>query len=627
MRDIALIDCEKEPIHIPGKIQSHGFLLVVEATTLTIVQASLNLVDFTGLQAQEVQGHSIREYIATPDMQYILDLLHNQEYLTINPLRIQFTTVQNPVLFDCVINRSENVLLMEFEATGMDDPAYVEPFMEMIQTSAHLFVNAETIYDLCSIACGQVRAYTGYDRVMLYRFDAEWNGEVLAESRAEHLEPLEGHHYPASDIPRQARELFLKNWIRIIPDVRYTPSELAPVHNPLTGQPTDLTPSILRNVSPIHIQYLKNMNVAASLTISVIINGTLWGMIACHHTAPKFVSYNTRKECEVLGKLFSHHISVTEQKNTDRYTTQLVALEKEIHHDMLRSFSITAGMESDDRRLLELTGAEGLSLNYRGKLYMIGQTPPEEDIDDLYLWLSKQSFTDILAIDNLSQHFPSAEHFREVASGILVIPVSRASDEYMVWYRPERTRTILWAGNPDKAALIDPTTLNISPRQSFEIWKQVVRATSLPWQKAEQEAALALQLHMQELVLKGYRQLTALTEKEKQEHYLLEMRVAERTLDLQKSNYQLRLQLEQSRVRELLTSSSLSITGELTSLLKNRLANLNLMMGRHLAPRILTQTTSEAQQPDTTDPLVILIDKIQDSIHRLSVLSVTTSIA
>lgn len=626
MRDTALIDCEKEPIHIPGKIQSHGFLLVVETTTLTIVQASLNLVDFTGIQAQEVQGHSIREYIATPDMQYILDLLHNQEYLTINPLHILFTTAQNPVLFDCVINRSEDVFLMEFEATGMDDPAYVEPFMEMIETSAHLFADAETIYDLCSIACRQVRAYTGYNRVMLYRFDAEWNGEVVAESRAEHLEPLEGHHYPASDIPRQARELFLKNWIRIIPDVRYTPSELAPVHNPLTGQPTDLTPSILRNVSPIHIQYLKNMNVAASLTISVIINGTLWGMIACHHTAPKFVSYNTRKECEVLGKLFSHHISITEQKNTDKYTTQLVALEKEIHHDMLRSFSITAGMESDDKRLLELTGAEGLSLNYRGKLYMIGQTPAEEDIDDLYLWLSKQSFTDILAIDNLSQHFPSAEHFREVASGILVIPVSRASDEYMVWYRPERTRTILWAGNPDKAALIDPTTLNISPRQSFEIWKQVVRATSLPWQKAELEAALALQLHMQELVLKGYRQLTALSEKEKQEHYLLEMRVAERTLDLQKSNYQLRLQLEQSRVRELLTSSSLNITGELAALLKNRLANLNLMMGRQLAPRVLIQTTSEAEQPDTTDPLVILIDKIQDSIHRLSVLSVTTSI-
>lgn len=627
MQQIDLTDCEKEPIHIPGKIQNHGFLLVVEADTLTIVQTSLNVTDFTGIQGQEMCGQSIRKYIAEPGMQYITDLLQRQEYLILNPLRVAFIATETPLIFNCVINRSDDVLLMEFEPVGFDDYAYVEPFMEMIQISPDLFASAHTIQDLCRAACQQVRAYTDYDRVMLYRFDAEWNGEVLAESRLDSLEPMESHHYPASDIPRQARELFLKNWIRIIPDVAYMPSDLSPVNNPLTGKPTDLTPSILRGVSPVHIQYLKNMNVAASLTISVIIDGRLWGMIACHHTTPKFVSYNTRKECEIIGKLFSHYISIIEQKNTHQYTAQLVTLEQDLYHDMLRNFSITSSIERQDKRLLELTGAAGISMNYRGKMHVLGCTPAAEDIDDLYLWLSSHSFVEVLAIDNLPQHFPLAQQFQEVASGILVVPISRASDEYIVWYRPERARTINWAGNPDKAALRDPATLKISPRQSFETWREVVQGTSQPWQKAEIDTALSLQLHMQELVLKGYRQLTALTEKEKQEHYLLEMRVAERTLDLQKSTYQLRLDVEQSRVRELLISSSLAITGELIALLKNRLANLSLIMMRHPVLHVAGTSIDETDETDPEDSLRTLVDKVHNSIRRLSVLSVATPVA
>jgi chemotaxis family two-component system sensor kinase Cph1 len=626
MQQIDLTDCEKEPIHIPGKIQSHGFLLVVDAETLTIVQASLNVVDLTGVQIRELCGRSIREYIAEPDMQYITELLQRQEYLILNPLRVAFTASDTPLVFNCIINQSDNVLLMEFEPTGSDETSYIEPFIEVVQNSSDLLANAITIHELCSMVCRQIRAYTGYDRVMLYRFDAEWNGEVLAESRLESLEPMEGHHYPASDIPRQARELFLKNWIRIIPDAAYTPSELSPANNPLTEQPTDLTYSVLRGVSPVHIQYLKNMHVAASLTISLIIDGRLWGMIACHHMSPKFVSYNTRKECEIMGKFFSHYLSVIENKASAQYMTKLVALEKALYHDMLRNFSITSSIERQDERLLELTRAEGISMNYRGRMHTLGQTPAEEDIDDLYLWLSSHSFTNVLALDNLPQHFPLAERFREVASGILVVPISRASDEYIVWYRPEKTRTINWAGNPDKAALVDPTTLQISPRQSFETWKQVVQGTSQTWQKAEIEAALSLQLHIQELVLKGYRQLTALTEQEKQEHYLLEMRVAERTLDLQKSSYQLRLDVEQSHLRELLMSSSLAITSELTALMKNRLANLNLMIMR---ARVLQASGTAPDEEETIleGSLRALVEKVQNSIRRLSVLSVATPVA
>lgn len=622
MRHVDLTDCEKEPIHIPGKIQGHGFLLIVDPQTLIILQASTNTDTLAGVPAGVLCGRSIRDFIAAPDLHYILTVLGSGEYAALNPLRVAFAAAEAPVLLDCIVNRSEEVILLEFEPTDIDDPAYVEPFMDFIQASSAMFAKAGTVHELCSIACRQVRAYTGYDRVMLYRFDAEWNGEVLAEARTEYLEPLEGHHYPASDIPRQARELFLKNRIRIIPDVNYTPSDLVPLHNPLTQRPTDLTYSILRNVSPIHIQYLKNMHVAASLTISIIINGSLWGMIACHHTTPKYTGYNTRKECDIIGRLFSHHLTMTEQRSTEHYTTRLASLEQDVYHDMLRDFSITAGIERNDNRLLELTGAAGMSVNYRGKLHRMGTTPSEEDIDNLYLWLSIQSFTDVLAVDNLPQRLSSAEQYRDTASGILAMPISRASDEYLVWYRPERARTIRWAGNPDKAAYVDPGTQKISPRQSFEVWKQVVRGTSLPWLKAEIDTALQLQIHIQELILKGYRRLTSLTDKEKQEQYLFEMRVSERTLGLQKDMHRLRLELEKSRMRELHVSSSLVITGELIALLKNRLANMSLGMMRQFGP----EKPAVAPTPDRDHATPKSADRIQEYIRKLSELSVTAPV-
>ncbi len=577
---VDISNCEKEPIHIPGKIQAHGFLLVIHRHSLRILQASANLSDFTDLTAHDAIGLAIHELVPEHSIQFVLELMDKGDSDTLNPLQVNIVHNGKEVAYNCITNQAPGVWLMEFEPAASSSIELVDQAFHLLPTINTRLRKTDNVRDLGQTVCDEVRSYTQYDRVMLYRFDADWNGEVVAEARSQEVHSFVGHHYPASDIPRQARELFFRNPIRIIPNVEYTPAALIPEK---TASDIDMTYSVLRNVSPIHIQYLKNMGVAASLTISVIVDNRLWGMIACHHRTPIFVDYNKRKVCELIGRMFSSHLLLKEELEGATYAKRIQNNTEELYQQMYREMSIVNGIRNGDQRWLHSTGAEGVAINYQGRIYTLGTTPAPEQIDRLYHWLSQQPFNDIYYTNSLQQHFPSAVEFAGTASGVLVTPISRSSEEYVVWFRPELVKTIHWAGNPDKAAAFDPATMQLSPRQSFEVWKQIVYGVSAPWKNAEINNALLLHMHIQEVMLREYRQIGREAGTNRSQQQSIEIQVLERTIELKHRQMDLQKQLELSQQQQQQLRYEQLISNGMVHLLRNHLANISLYMSQSIA--------------------------------------------
>jgi light-regulated signal transduction histidine kinase (bacteriophytochrome) len=348
----------------------------------------------------------------------------------------------------------------------------------------------------------EVRKLTGFDRVMIYRFDHEGHGTVIAEDRLQILSPYLGLRYPASDVPKQARKLYCLNWLRLIVDVNYQPVEILPIINPITNSPVDLSLSVLRSVSPLHIEYLQNMGVRASMSISLIKDDKLWGLIACHHNSSKFISYEVRQACEFLGQVMSLELSSKTDSEDYEYKFQLRNIQGKILEYMSKSKTFVEGLVSYKPNLLDLVNAQGAMVCFEGNCTQLGKTPEGEDLDNLIKWLEDNLQDEVFYTNSLSSLYKEAEKFKHLASGLLVILISRTQKNYIVWFRPEVIQTVSWGGNPSKE--IKPITngrWGLSPRKSFDVWKETVRLKSLPWKQCEIDAALELRNAVVNVVL------------------------------------------------------------------------------------------------------------------------------
>ena len=311
---VDLTSCEREPIHIPGRIQPHGLLLTLQEPDLIIMQASENTLSLLSTPAQDLLGKPLGILLNPSDVDALRDACQ-QHSLDNNPvylLTMQIRGGQTP--FEAIVHRNQGILVLELEpapeeAVRVDTYALVRRAIPQIQVARSL----EQMFD---VVAQQVRHINGFDRVMIYQFDADGHGSVVAENKREDLEAFLGLHYPASDIPVQARKLYTLNLLRLIADVGYTPADIVPTINPATGALLDMSYCVLRSVSPIHVQYLKNMGVAASMSISILRDGELWGLIACHHHAPRFVAYDVRTACEFVGQVVSLQLA-TKQDSAD----------------------------------------------------------------------------------------------------------------------------------------------------------------------------------------------------------------------------------------------------------------------------------------------------------------------
>lgn len=506
---VGLTNYEDEPIHIPGSIQPHGILLVLKEPHLQIVQVSNNTFELLGISTHELLKKQLKDLLDPKQMDFITKCLLS-DFEKVNPLKIKIKTQDKTLIFDGIIQRSDGVLLLQLEPANYEYVHFYS-FHSLVKGPIAGMQNASSMHELCQVIVNEVRKVTCFDRVMVYQFDSEGAGTVIAEDKLETLSPYLGLHYPALDIPGQARQLFTLNLLRLIPDVNHQPVDLIPAHNPVSNRPLDLSYSVLRSVSPCHIEYLNNMGVAASMVISLIRDKKLWGLLVCHHQSAKYVPYEVRTACEFLSQVMSLELASKEENEDLDYKIKLKSIQSQFIEAIPQSGNFVSGLVKDKSNLLDLVGAQGVAVCSDEHLTVIGKTPGEADIQNLIEWVEPQISNDIFYTDSLPKSYPAAEKFKDVASGLLAVSISKIPKNYILWFRPEVIQTVNWGGNPNKAVeVISPggslegseSTLRLSPRKSFELWQEAVRLKSLPWKQCEIDAALELRSAIVVIVLR-----------------------------------------------------------------------------------------------------------------------------
>jgi len=349
-----------------------------------------------------------------------------------------------------------------------------------------------SLTDLCQRVAVRVRSVTGFDRVMVYRFLDDGTGCVEAEDKRHDIAPYLGLRYPASDIPAQARRLYLLNTLRLKGDVNATVATLVPSVNPLTGSALDMTYCILRAMSPVHVEYLRNMGVAASMSISIVKDGKLWGLIACHHGEAKIVAQPMRLTCEVLARVFSSHIAMAEEEGARAHLAALLVLTGRIEERMRKDRDVVAALLVAGDDIAAVIGAQGCAFIIRGEIVLLGATPTRLQVEDLSAWLSFNQREHLFSTERLLAFYERANEFDTVASGLLSVRIALGSPDFVLWFRPSITRVITWAGDPDKPVEKTGASERISPRRSFAKWQQTFHDSSEQWTSIDRSFASTL---------------------------------------------------------------------------------------------------------------------------------------
>ena len=512
-KDYRLTTLKQPDLNRLIQVQPHGVLLVLNEADLTVVQVSQNTREAFGLPVEEVLGKTLDDLLDDYQVDQFRSGLRGENLDVMNPTKIWVRRRGDDYgVYDAVFHRSgAGFLILELEPALNSDNIPFLSFYHLARTSiGQLEAGSASLADFCRIIVHEVRQVTGFDRVMLYKFDDDGHGEVLAEEKTEDMESYLGLHFPESDVPAPARKMFLSNWIRVIPNASAEPVDLVPAVNPVTQQPTDLVMSILRQPYHCHIEYLHHMNVEASLTISLMKDQKLWGLIACHHKTPKYVPYELRKACEFLGRVIFSEISTLEEEADQSYRLQLAAVQTALIDQMAQEDYFIDGLVRRDPNLLDLVGAQGAAICFGGQWTTLGRTPPEDELTYLVQWLGKSVSEDIYVTDALPLEYSEAQRFKDVASGLIAIPISKRS--YVLWFRPEVLQTVNWGGNPNEAYTLVGEAENqwLCPRKSFELWKETVSLHSLPWQGVEVKAALELRKAIVNIVLRQAEELALL---------------------------------------------------------------------------------------------------------------------
>jgi chemotaxis family two-component system sensor kinase Cph1 len=519
-----LSTCDREPIRTPGSIQPHGFLLTL-SDDLTVLQASSNLEAWTGVPAvgglageERPLADVIGEAAALRLAPELAGTLGPRPYY-LGTVVIPHRTADATHCFDVLGHQWDGVTILEFEAVERAEPADFRHLYPLIGDFLLKVNESVSIESLAQLACQHVRAATGFGRVMVYQFDRDGHGHVMAEARDPGYHSYLGQHFPASDIPVQARELYALSRIRLIQDANYTPAPLVPALNPVTGAPNDLSFAALRSVSPVHLQYMRNMQTLASMSVSLMVKGKLWGLISCHSEGPTAVEFQKRTACEQLGQILALCIESREDAAELAFRLEVRRIMVSMLAGLTQGSNYIDNLTSVFPELLRFARATGVAIVVDGQILTYGDAPEERDIGRLVEWLTRHDQGDVFHTDKLSGVYPAGARLTRNASGLLAMPISRIHKHYLLWFRSEYVRTIEWAGNPHEketqAATLaaDPSTpTQLSPRTSFAAWRETIHGASLPWHAGEIELALEFRTALLGIVLERAEQMAELAE-------------------------------------------------------------------------------------------------------------------
>ncbi len=496
---VTITNCESEPIHIPGSIQPHGFLLGVTESDHSIIYCSQNCEKYLSHPATEILGKSLTHFFSEEEIAKFKLYYQSEDRYLARP----FVFSIQDKSYNTSAHLSGSCIVMEFE-----------PFVEDTLESPNLYMQtkrfvyhtdrADSLITLCQDIANETKLITGYDRVMIYRFDKDSNGQVIAESKNDDLESWLGLHYPHTDIPVQARELYVRNHIRMIADINYTPVPLFARGEVGDTTTVDLSLSSLRSVSPIHIEYLKNMKVGATFSISLMHNKKLWGLIACHHYAPKYIPYHIRLAAHLQSIFLSSQIDVRQMaddfelvKDTDKKMQEAI--------ELLSKEETNISDPAVLQQLKDVLCADGILLIHKKEIFTQGVVPEEAAIQPLADWLFKTTQNDSFYTSRLIDDYPLAERFSEKVAGLFYKILDPTSKSCIVWMCQPIEKIVNWAGDPNKELPADRANQLLTPRKSFELWKQSVLHQSRDWKRPELNAAAQMgtsiqrKLHLVEL--------------------------------------------------------------------------------------------------------------------------------
>ena len=476
MEPTELTSCDLEPIHISGAIQPHGSLVAFKKGAVRL-----------GWWSQDLPAHPLMAGLAVatvrPDKLFG-GAPHDAASIVRDDAGGSWRLTPHTHAGNTIV---------EIQRWAEEPVGAIRALQSGIHDLVGALQDATSVQQLCDAAATILRRITNYDRVMIYRFHEDAHGEVISEARTPSQQPFLGFHYPASDIPVQARAIFLLNWLRLIPDVSATPTAL--IAASAEAGPLDMSRAPLRSVSPIHLEYLRNMQVKASLTVSIIHKGKLWGLIACHHcTAAMAPGPEVQSACALAGKLISSLLGIKRDEETAALREVAKGVLERLVQRMTVEPDLTAALVGGTPSVLDLVPALGAAaaVYHDHEWKLIGRTPTLEQVRGLASWLDAEGKHDVFHTDRLPALYPPSEQFAALASGLLSVSIPKGANNFVLWFRPEIVHTVSWGGKPDKPANAEGATLN--PRHSFAEWKQSVRGTSAPWEDWELDVAQQLRI-------------------------------------------------------------------------------------------------------------------------------------
>lgn len=509
---ITLSNCDDEPVQTPGCIQAHGMLMALRAADLVVTQVSENCERWTALPSGQILGQPVAKVVGVAAAERIREMVQT-EALDQNPcfaLTARLPGAPDPApAMDITVHTAEGVLLLELEPSGRSPPAVGQDgdYFAMVKKTVGRLKGARSLAEFCEVVAREARAITGLDRAMVYRFHADDSGEVVADARRADLPSWLGLRYPASDIPKPARDIFRKIGVRPLPDAQGELCEMVPLLNPDTQRPLQMTHCALRGASVMYTEYLQNMGVAATLTMPILRDGVLWGLIACHHQTAKALPYPLRSAAEFLAQVASLEIAQAELREHLQYRIAIDA----VH---LSALARAAGsgqlalMNTGQPCLLDGIQADGVAIFQQSQWHRAGVVPTVPQLNALAAWLRLHAdetpeAPQAYATDALAAAYPPAAEFAAQASGVLAIAVSRhAGSPLILWFRGEQLQVYSWAGNPhEKPAVVGAQGLRLTPRRSFDIWQEEVRGHAQPWRPVEVESALRLRRMLMDMIV------------------------------------------------------------------------------------------------------------------------------
>ncbi len=511
----SLTTCESEPTRTPGCIQAHGVLFSLRISDLTILQVSENTACFFPDPPQALLGQPISRVIGNDKTEQLRELLSH--HLVERSVKYVFNMLATDGIttLDVSMHTNGGVLLLEFEATHRNSDHDGRDYFSIVKAAICRIQAANNLRDFCQRVTEELAKITGIDRNMVYRFHPDFHGEVFAESKRADLHSLLGLHYPAEDIPKQARDIYKRIWIRPLPDAAGTLVEMVPLANPDTGQPLDMTYCSLRGASVMYTEYLANMGVRASLTMPILVDGELWGLIVGQHNSIANFPHQMREACEFLAQVVSLQLKSVEQSEQLYYRLKLEGVHQQLVARAAQAGDLMA-LSDHQPSLLDAMEADGAALFHLDRWWCTGKTPNETQLDELADWLNGRAEFDsatrpVFVTDSLVRSYPPGAAFVDVASGVLAVRVSRMRRDLILWFRPETIQTINWAGEPNtKPATYGPNGPRLTVRGSFDLFVESVKERATPWSPLEVDSALRLRMLVMELVVSRSERLAEL---------------------------------------------------------------------------------------------------------------------